>query len=99
MASDEDKKELVTKVAALVARKFENSYKAAFDYYDDLIVKVRDGKVNKESLICLLKDADVGNGFTRSTWAKAIITELDKDHDGEISWKEFHSVFDATQTP
>lgn len=96
MASDANKKELVTKVAALVAAKFNNSYQAAFDYYDGLLEKARDGKVNQDSLIRLLKDADVGSGFTRSLWAKAIIAELDKDHDGAISLEEFHSVFDAT---
>jgi len=96
MASDADKKELVTKVAALVTAKFNNSYQAAFDYYDGLLEKTRDGKVNQDSLIRLLKDADVGSGFTRSLWAKAIIAELDKDHDGSISLNEFHSVFAAT---
>ena len=39
----------------------------------------------------LLKDAGIGNGFTRGAWADGIMKELDKDNNKGISWAEFQS--------
>ena len=37
----------------------------------------------------LLKDADVGNGFTRGAWVKGVIGALDTNADKTIDWDEF----------
>lgn len=90
--NEADKRELRTKVKKLVYDKFEGKYKKAFDYYDKLSKK--DGKVDRDSLKQLLKDANVGNFVTRAGWVKAIINDMDTDKDGAISWGEFESVFE-----
>jgi len=88
---DENEKELKTKVGALVSSKFGNDYKKAFDHYD----RDKDGAVTKSELVELLSDAGVGNGLTRSVWAKKIIEKLDASHDSAIEWSEFEAVFRA----
>lgn len=88
------KRELRTKVKKLVDYKFEGKYKKAFDHYDKNRLGKKDGKVDSDSLKQSLKDADVGNGFTRGLWVKAIIKTMDTDKDGAISWGEFESVFE-----
>ena len=89
MASEEQKRELVGKVSALVASRFGGDYRAAFDHYD----ADRNGVVSKGELKALLADAGVGTGLTRWAWADGIIDELDTDGDGTISWAEFDAVF------
>lgn len=86
---DEEEEELKNKVAGLVARRFSNDYRRAFNHYDDN----GDGKVARPELKALLSDAGVGNMFTRNAWVSGIISALDKDYDGCISWAEFEAVF------
>ena len=88
---DQNVTELKTKVDALVTAKFGGNFKKAFESYDS----DHDGSIDKTELISLLKDADVGNAFTRTTWATKIIERLDKSADARIQWQEFESVFKA----
>jgi len=87
MASDAQKLELRVKVSALVRSKFAGDYSAAFRHYAD-----RNGKVGKNGVKALLKDAGIGSIWTRWAWAAGIMMELDADKDGLISWPEFAAV-------
>ena len=90
MASEGQKQELREKVSTLVDAKFGGDYAVAFRHYAD-----RDGKVGKDGVKALLRDAGVGNILTRWAWAGAVVAELDVDRDGSISWPEFVAVFEA----
>src|SRR4051812_20912893 len=86
MATEEQKRELQEKVGKIVAAKFGGDYHRAFEHYDQ---KKKDGRINKDELMELLKDAGIGNFITRGVWADGIIGELDTDGDGAISGPEF----------
>jgi Ca2+-binding EF-hand superfamily protein len=91
VAGEENKRELVEKVSALVRSRFGGDYRAAFGHYD----ADGDGLVSKAELKALLRDAGVGSGLTRWAWADGVIGELDADGDGHISWAEFEAVFEG----
>ncbi len=91
MAGEENKRELVEKVSALVRSRFGGDYRTAFGHYD----ADGDGLVSKAELKALLRDAGVGSGLTRWAWADGVIGELDADGDGHISWAEFEAVFEG----
>jgi len=80
--ADAREAELVAKVRALVAGRFDGNYKTAFDHYGN------GGRIDVDGLGRLLKDAGVGNFATRGTWVAAIIDKLDGDRDGFISFAE-----------
>jgi Ca2+-binding EF-hand superfamily protein len=56
--------------------------------------KDRNGKIGADELEELLKDAHVGNGFTRGAWVSGIIKKMDGSHDGEIDWREFSATLE-----
>jgi len=89
MATVEQKREVQQKVSRLVAERFGGDYNKAFDHYD---CQQKDGKISSGELIQLLKDAGIGNWFTRDAWVEGIIAELDTDNDGMISAAEFNAV-------
>jgi hypothetical protein len=64
-------------------------FKAAFDHYD----RGHDGGVSADELTQLLKDAGVGNAFTRGAWVSGIIERLDTNKDGRIQFSEFFTRF------
>lgn len=84
-----EQQELIEKIEALLQKKYgatdEDSMKKLFLAYD----ANNDGKIDKDELMRLLKDADVGNTFTRGAWVKGVIEQLDKNADKAISWDEF----------
>jgi Ca2+-binding EF-hand superfamily protein len=88
MASKEQQ-ELVEKIQKLLKTKYgdasvENMRKL-FDAYD----KDGDKRIGAPELEQLLKDADVGNSFTRGAWVKGVIGALDTNSDKTIDWDEF----------
>jgi Ca2+-binding EF-hand superfamily protein len=91
MADDANKQELVRKVSDLVMRKHGGDYRQAFDHYAAKR-SGSSGAVDRQELIDLLKDADIGNRVTHGMWADGIMKELDTDKDGKISWREFESI-------
>jgi Ca2+-binding EF-hand superfamily protein len=82
--------ELVRKVRTLAHRQFNGNYKAMFDHYARK--RSRRGMIDKNELTDLLKDADVGNFSTRPTWATGVLSHLDRNGDGFISFVEFQSM-------
>jgi len=92
MASEGQKQELREKVSTLVDAEFGGEYAVAFRHYAG-----RDGKVGKDGVKALLRNAGVGNSWTRWAWAGAVVAELDADGDGGVSWPEFVAAFEADQ--
>jgi Ca2+-binding EF-hand superfamily protein len=89
MASAHDKEELTSKIKGLLLRKTGNTTKDSMHRMFSTYDRDKNGRINAQELTDLLKDADVGNGWTRGMWSDGIIKELDTNHDGEISWEEF----------
>jgi len=90
MATEEEKAELKSKVSKLVDQKYGGDWDRAFRHY---AAKGGSGSlVEKDDLLVLLEDADIGNWMTRGAWADGIIEELDSSGDGKISKPEFQKV-------
>jgi hypothetical protein len=89
MVSEGQKKELMEKVSTFVGTRFSGNYSIAFQHY-----AAHDGKVGKDGVKALLRDTGIGSILTRWAWAKAVVTELDGDGDGVISWPEFADAFE-----
>jgi Ca2+-binding EF-hand superfamily protein len=89
MATEAQKREVRDKLSRLVGEKFGGDYQKAFEFYDN---GPKDGHIDAAELTQLLKDAGIGNWFTRDAWVEGIINELDADHDGAISAAEFGAV-------
>ncbi len=87
--SAKDQQELVEKIKKLLVKKYGDSslesMQKLFTAYD----KDGDKRISAGELEQLLKDADVGNGFTRGAWVKGVIEALDKNADKTIDWNEF----------
>lgn len=90
MASEAQKKELADKVLSLVEQKYGGDWDAMFWYYAG---KNGTGTlVDREELLCLLKDAGIGNWMTRNAWADGVMEEVDTTKDARISMDEFRAV-------
>lgn len=79
--------EVRDKLTAMVATEFNGDMKAAFTFFD----LDADGKIGQTELHSMLTTAGIGNVLTRNWWVSGIISRLDKDGDGEISWDEFQA--------
>jgi Ca2+-binding EF-hand superfamily protein len=88
MASKEQE-ELVEKIQKLLVKRYGDasveSMRKLFDEHD----RDKDQKIDASELEKLLKDADVGNSFTRGAWVKGVLGALDRNADSKIDWDEF----------
>lgn len=90
MASEEQIAELKQKITTLIDTKYGGDWTKAFNHYAGL--SGSSGLVEREDLLQLLKDAQIGSWLTRGAWADGIVEELDTNADAAISWSEFESV-------
>lgn len=90
MPSEAEKRELQEKITAFIRDKFAGDSQAAFRTYADGA-----GLIDRTSLKDLLRDAGVGNHFTRGAWADGILEAVDTDRDRKVSWPEFVSVYQS----
>lgn len=81
---DPREKEFRSKVARLVKKKFGGDFDKAWAHYD----RDKDGAINKKELYPFLKDAGIGNIFSRGFWVGGIMNKLDKNKDGKIQRRE-----------
>lgn len=95
MSSNE--RELVTKIEALLRKRYgnttENAQKQLFDSFDDN----SDGQIDADELGSLLKAAKVGNAITRGAWVRGIMKSMDSGGDAQISWSEYLAAIRAAQ--
>jgi Ca2+-binding EF-hand superfamily protein len=89
MSEDDNIGLILAKVGGLVERRFGGDYRAAFGHYDGN----GDGAISNEEMTALLSDAGVGNWFTRWTWVNGVMSRVDANKDGHISWAEFRAQF------
>lgn len=87
MPTDDQKRELKEKISVLIRDQHGGDAQAAFSHY------AANGMVDRTSLKNMLRDAGVGNAFTRGAWADGILEAVDADRDRKISWAEFASVY------
>lgn len=85
-----EEEELRQKTRALATSRFGDysivSMKKLFQSYDG----DGDGKINRDELKALLKDADVGTMFTRGYWVDGIFDKLDvSPKDDQLTWEEY----------
>ena len=74
---------ILEKIEALI-RKRSTTEEEAFAFFDEN----SDGKLSKEEIKNLLKEAEV-NGFIRGIVADRLIDAYDTDNDGHVNWSEF----------
>ena len=77
----------VTRAKEWVATTFNGNYRAAFDHFDT----DRDGKLTGNDVAVMLAAIRVGNLITRHGLAQMVISRLDTDGDGYLSWAEFEA--------
>jgi hypothetical protein len=87
---EKEKQELIQKVGALVEEQFAGDFKSAFDHYANK--RSQTGSIDSDELSELLRDADIGNTFTRGFWVSGIMAEVDKDNDGFITYTELEKI-------
>ncbi len=87
-----EQEELVTKVKALMQRKYGatdvNALRQLFDEYD----RNHDGRIDKRELEAMLDAAGIGNSLTRGMWVKGVMGAIDQDGDQTIDWNELSRV-------
>ena len=93
--AETNEQELVRKVKWLVRSRFMGDDKRAFDHY----ARKRGfmSQIDRDEIVRLLQDADVGNAFTRGAWASGVMKRLDTNRDSFISYVEFQTLFDLTR--
>lgn len=87
--------ELVSKINALLIKKYGNSSEGSqqrlFNEHD----KDSDGLIDSKELSALLIEAKIGNSITRGSWVRGIIRHMDTDQDGQISWPEYRHAINS----
>ena len=79
---------ILHKIQILITNHF-NTPEDAFAFFD----KDGDGKLSKDEIVKLLKQAEI-TGFIRGMMSSKLIEGYDKDGDDLINWKEFKSAID-----
>jgi hypothetical protein len=95
VAGDAEVKELKAKLDAYVRERFAGDWQSAFAAYDQNGNK----QISPGELEQLLSDADVGNFLTRGAWVSGILEQLDKDHNGAVSFPELERVITNRPKP
>lgn len=78
--------DVIQRVAALVARKYDGDYRRAFNATD----VDHNGFIDSNELNDFLRLADVG-GVARLVFVRGAFARVDTDRDGQISWDEFQT--------
>lgn len=86
MGAAEDQRELIDKVNALARKRWGpgDHWRELFDAYDE----DSDGQATPSEINALLRDAGVGNAFTRGMWVAGVIGRMDRDDSGAVSFVE-----------
>jgi len=79
---------ILNKIQILITNHF-NTLQEAFNFFDS----EQDGKLNKNEIVKLLKQAEI-SGFIRGLVSSKLIEGYDKDGDELIDWEEFKAAID-----
>ena len=82
------KEKILNKIQILITNHY-NTPESAFAFFD----KDGDGKLSKDEIVKLLRDAEI-SGFIRGIVSSKLIEGYDKDGDGYINWEEFKFAID-----
>jgi Ca2+-binding EF-hand superfamily protein len=82
------KETILNKIQILITNHFKTP-EEAFAFFD----KSGNGKLSKEEIVRLLKQAEI-SGFFRGIVASKLIEGYDKDGNGLIDWQEFKFAID-----
>lgn len=82
------KDEILKKIQILITNQFRTP-EEAFRFFDEN----GDGKLSKNEIKNLLKEADI-SGFIRGVVSSKLIEGYDNDGDQLISWEEFQTAID-----
>ncbi len=82
------KESILNKIQILITNHFK-SPEEAFNFFD----KDSDGKLNREEIVTLLKQAEI-SGFIRGIVSRKLIEGYDKSDDELIDWEEFKAAVD-----
>jgi Ca2+-binding EF-hand superfamily protein len=77
------KKDILKKIQIIITNHFKTP-EDAFNFFD----KDGDGKLSKEEIVALLKEAEI-SGFIRGFVSSKLIEGYDTYKDDYIDWKEF----------
>lgn len=94
--AESNEQELQRKVTALARRRFGGDFEMLFEHYSRK--RQSDERIDRDELKEVLADADVGNWNTRSAWVNGILSQIDTDRDGAVSWGEFERLVNAYST-
>lgn len=97
MATEAQKRELISKMTAYVRQTYGGSdvvaWKKAFDAAD----KDKTGRITEKELYELLKKADVGNVITRGAWTAGVLDYVGHN-DGSITFDELLTVINPKRS-
>ena len=93
-----DTKDIVKKIEGAIKKKWggmsESDQKKLFEKFAE-----QGNKLSPKGMEKLLKYAEVGNRFTRSSWVKSTMKMLDLNKDGYIKWDEYRSLLSQGSMP
>lgn len=71
--------------------KGDGTFRGLYTRYD----RDNDGRLNEDELNSLLRDADIGNSWTRGAWVRGILDRFDLGGDRTISWDELEKAIES----
>lgn len=80
------KEQVIAKLKRLCAERFGDDAKRMFDNY------AVNENIDRNGLLKVLEEADIGGRFTRGIYATKVMEEIDKNNDGLISFVELSIV-------
>lgn len=81
--------DLIAKLTEYVEEQFPGRGREAWELVWVRFDSDADEKISLHELSSLLKAAGVGNSWTRGIWGREIMSVMDADRDGKLSWFEF----------
>ncbi len=93
----ERERELIMKIRNMLQRHHggddPTAMRKAFSMYD----RSGNGELGPNELAVVLADAGVGNALTRGAWVRGILSRLDSEGRGALSWSDFQAALDTVQ--
>lgn len=82
--------EVVRKIGNLIRSRFGGDLLRAFNHY--AAKRVVYSEIDGDELMEILNDSDIGGTFTRGMYRDKIMSKLDTDKNGRISYRELEAM-------